>query len=71
MMYGRCLLSQNHRSQIPMILYRTCPLTAKSNLRGAKITDSMPRNYGSLKTAIKRVQSHARMNSAEREQTRC
>ena len=25
-----------------------CPLATKSNLRGSKITDSRPRNYGSL-----------------------
>ncbi len=50
---------------------------ARSNLRGLKITDSRGVYYGSfifvkfvLKIAIKREQSHARMNSVERERFR-
>ncbi len=50
---------------------------ARSNLRGSKITDSSLEDYFSskfikfvLKIAIKREQSHARMNSVERERFR-
>ena len=52
-------------------------LLARSNLRGSEITDSSIVYYGSsklddfvLKIAIKREQSHARMNSVERERFR-
>ena len=55
----------------------SCLLSAKSNTRGPKITASSIVYYGSsklddfvLKIAIKREQSHARMNSVERERFR-
>ena len=55
----------------------SCLLSARSNLRGSKITASSIEDYGSsklddfvLKIAIKREQSHARMKSVERERFR-
>ena len=55
----------------------SCLLSARSNLRGSKITASSIEDYGSsklddfvLKIAIKREQSHSRMNSVERERFR-
>ena len=60
------------------------PKAAKSNHRGPIFTDSRPRNscvpsvasktaraMVRYKATIKRVQSHARMSSAERKQARC
>jgi len=48
-----------------------CPKSAKRNLAGAKITDSRPRNYGSLKKRAKaaiKQRSHAERELALREQ---
>ena len=39
--FNNCHLSLSSKNRPP------CPILTKSNLRGSKITDSRPRNYGS------------------------